>query len=155
MQATLRRCSALERVAKGKLVPTAIFIAMRTITEGVLQLGIDPVPAMQQAGAIDSAIEILTAYETLNAPANASVCVVSFGALMMLEDLLCTGACGEAIVSKLREEDRHMAAVRYALDNNLVNWGSMGFESVTSATVVAATVWGRDEDGFQFKQHDM
>jgi hypothetical protein len=36
-----------------------------------------------------------------------------------------------------------------------VNWGRMGFESITSATVIAATVWGRDEDGFQFKQHDI
>ena len=100
-----------------------MFICMRTITEGVLQLGIDPVPAMQQAGVIDSAISILTAYQTLNAPENASVCAVSFGALNILEDLLCTGTCAEAIVTSLRSADHHIATVRYALDNNLVNWG--------------------------------
>jgi hypothetical protein len=119
MQKTLDGYSALERVIRGKLIPTALFICMRTITEGVLQLGVDPVPAMQEAGVIDSAISILLAFQTLDAPENASVCVVSFGALMTLEELLTTGLAG-TIVTKLRGDDQYHAALRYALDNNLV-----------------------------------
>ena len=131
---------------------------MRAIELEAAAAGVEVMQPLLDAGLIDISISTLTAYQTLGRPEAASCCVVSYGALMTLEDLLSmavlNASARAAIVTKLRGAGT--SSFRYILDHPLANWASTGFETGTSATVIAAMVWGRDEAGaLEFAQADI
>jgi hypothetical protein len=104
MQTALRQYTPIERVSisEGQLVPTGLFIGIKDVLEYAEYAGVDVIPALLDAGAVDIAISTLAAYQELGQPDDASVCVVTYGALNILENLNLSSAQAKPIVSKLR-----------------------------------------------------
>ena len=71
--------------------------------------------------ACDQAISTLTVYQTMARPDDASVCVITYGALQCLEDILSLSVgtpAGNTIKSKLQSAGPDI--LRYILDHRLV-----------------------------------
>ena len=140
---TLRRYNPMERIGVHNLIPQSAIIALRDVTEGAQNSGIEVITPLLDAGAVDIVISTLTAYQMLDSPEAASVASIQWGALYTLEILLGSSTSAvQLIVAKLRSAG--VDSFRYLLDHPLVLWRDMGMETSIQATRIAAQIWGRD-----------
>ena len=116
MQAMLKRYSPLERVSRGHLIPTGLFIAWREVTAATREAGLETLETMVESGAVDIAVSSLTAVQHLKAK-EASCCVITYDALQILEELRLWTPESAPIVAKLRSAG--VDAFRHAINPRL------------------------------------
>ncbi len=151
----LQRWNPLERVSRRFPTATAIVCSFKDVVQGVIASRIEVMSSLLDAGAADLTISLLSAYQMLGRPEEASVAVIQWGALFTLEVMLASAQAAPIITQMLRSAGAD--AFRYLLNEPLVNFQQMGFETGVSATRIAAQVWGRDDDGsgLTFLQQDI
>jgi hypothetical protein len=151
--------SPMDTVGRRFPVAGAMLLLTHQVAEQAHDAGIDVIDSLLDAGVVDTAISLLTAYQMLGNPQAANTMAVQYGVVNFL-DMLLSSDCDtqvEPIIAKLRAAG--VDCFRYLLDNPLVTLASMYMETGANATRVAALVWGRDDDlelhGLAFKQQDV
>jgi hypothetical protein len=139
-QASIARFNPMERVSRTNLVAAGIMDCMKNVMEKAQQTGTEVVTPLLNAGAVDSAIAILTAYQLLGNPDEASALALLGGSLLFLEHGLSSPKNSELVVAQLRSAG--VASFRYLLDNPLSLLGAFGVETGVQATRIAAVVRG-------------
>ena len=154
-QASIAAFNPMELVSRQLLISSALLDAVMNATRGAQAAGVEVVQPLLDAGAVDVAISILTAYQMLGDPDEACNISVTLGSLYFLEVGLGSARDSEKIVAKLRRAG--VECIRYLLDNPLSMIASLGLASGVQATKIAAMTWGRDDDvgGLSFKQQDI
>ena len=100
-QATLARYNPMERVTRRTFIPTGMLCSCKDVAEMAQAAGVEVIQPLLDAGAVDIAISTMTAYQMLGKPEEASVAVVLWGAVYML-DILLSSPQAQPVVAKLR-----------------------------------------------------
>ena len=150
----------LRLVAPSELVATASFArrphgwaltAIKDLAEGAQFGGVDLTPELLACGFIDAIVSALIAVEKLGVE-NVHGNVVVWGLLGALRAL-----DGEA-TPQIEELARKAlpSALRCVKDSEIAYFTEFGLTAATFAAIVAAYLWGKDEDNpFGFKQGDI
>eukprot|EP01043_Picozoa_sp_COSAG02_P062726 COSAG02_NODE_8725_length_2462_cov_1.635633_2_plen_623_part_00 len=149
----LRQASPDEWVATAALARRphgSALWCIKEINEAAQQTGIDLTAQLLSCGVIDSIISALSAVEQVGA-VDVNALVVIWGPLMLLTTL--GGVALGQIEDKLRTIP---TALRYVKDSGLSNLVASGSAANVSGTIVAANLFGKDEDNtFGFSQDDI
>eukprot|EP01043_Picozoa_sp_COSAG02_P068075 COSAG02_NODE_11171_length_1777_cov_2.868892_1_plen_409_part_00 len=133
-----QRYNPMQRISKTNHVSTAWFSALKDVVEGAQAAGCDLIQPLLDVGALDSVISALNAYQMMGKPEEANVIIMQWSMLNILEILLKSTHAAPIVSKKLRGAGAD--SFRYLLDNPLVNLPSVGFETGSQATRIAAMV---------------
>ena len=149
----LREASPAELVATAGLARRPHGLALwciKEINEAAQKTGTDLTVQLLSCGVIDIVVSTLSAVEQVGAD-DVSALVVIWGPLMLLTTL--DGAALGQIEDKLRTIP---AALRYVQQSSISNLVASGSAANVSGTIVAANLFGKDEDNtFGFSQDDI
>jgi hypothetical protein len=116
------------------------FWAVAMMADSAQSSGIDLTHQLLSCGFIDMAVAALSAVEQVGA-SNCNGCILVTGPLWLLKGLI-----GEA-VGEIEEKVRSIPkSLRYVRDSGLVSIQDHGHTSSVMTTVIAANVYGKDED---------
>eukprot|EP01048_Picozoa_sp_COSAG05_P017397 COSAG05_NODE_2363_length_3174_cov_2.055935_3_plen_681_part_00 len=150
------RWSPIERVGLVHQTPGALLSALKDVFENSEEPGRSEM--LQHAldtGVIEMVICNIRTYEVLGRSATKLGSVMGnwYACWWFLTAVDMQAKAAEPVVTMLREV---ASAVRFALDHPLVQMAQLGFTTSCQGTMVAAEVFGRDEDRlFTFTQHDV
>lgn len=133
-----KRYTPMQRISKSNHVSTGWFGALKDVVEGAQAAGIEVIQPLLDVGALDSVISALNAYQMLGKPEEANVIGMQWSMLNILEILLKSTHAAPIVSRKLRGAGAD--SFRYLLDNPLLNLPSVGFETGSQATRIAAMV---------------
>ena len=134
----MQRYNPMQRISKSNQVASAFFMALKDVIEGAQAAGIDVIQPLLDVGALDSAISAVNAYAMLGKPEEGNVCGMQWGVVNVLEILLKSAHAAPIVARKLRSAG--VDSFRYLIDHPLINLPSIGFETGSQATRIAAMV---------------
>ena len=146
----------MERISKSNWVATAVLCAAKDVAQEAQNAGVEVIPGLLSAGAVDIAISSVQAYRMMGGTSeDTSALGIQWGCLFFLETLKLSSPQAKPVVAKLR--DSGVDSFRYLLDHPLVCLRAIGMETGLQATRIAAVAWGRDDDGggLAFTQQDI
>eukprot|EP01046_Picozoa_sp_COSAG06_P019444 COSAG06_NODE_1387_length_9616_cov_4.512136_2_plen_428_part_00 len=154
VMAQLSEFTAMQRIDKHNYLATALMTRMKDCAETAQNAGVDIVRPMLECGYIDMLVGNMQAYTQMaDSPNDTSVVAIWYGIFYFLSAIDLRDTTAEPIKDKLRAEP---AAMRFALDHDQYCFGSFKMQTSTHGTMVAANVFGRDEDGgFSFAQREI
>ena len=118
-QRVMKKWNPMERISKSNLVATAVLCSVKDVAEEAQNAGVDVIPGLIDAGAVDIAISSVQAYQMMSGTSeDTSVLGIQWGGLFFLETLKLSSAQAKPVVAKLRSAG--VASFRYMLDHPLV-----------------------------------
>jgi hypothetical protein len=125
-------------------------VALKDLVESAQAGGIDLTAQLLSCGLIDLLVSALGAVEEVGEE-NVHGTVITWGMLMLL--MVMDGRSLSAIEDQIRGIP---SALRYVKESKITNCSDLGMSCSVFGTIVAANLWGKDEDNsFGFVQRDV